>query len=124
VSAFKKKKICQSLLLGRLKFQKVKLPFGTKRKEVMVVNFGFKKCFPPWRWWPTPVMLADQEDHGSKPAQANSSQDPISKKPITKRGLVGPRVQTPVPHTHTKIFFPNTVPSVNYLEEKYKLGIK
>jgi hypothetical protein len=28
----------------------------------------------------------DQEDRGSKPAQANSSQDPISKKPITKKG--------------------------------------
>jgi hypothetical protein len=27
----------------------------------------------------------DQEDNGSKPAQANRSQDPISKKPITKR---------------------------------------
>jgi hypothetical protein len=26
----------------------------------------------------------DQEHHGSKPAQANSSRDPISKKPITK----------------------------------------
>jgi hypothetical protein len=30
----------------------------------------------------------DQEDHGSKPAWANSSQDPVSKKPITKKGLV------------------------------------
>jgi hypothetical protein len=29
----------------------------------------------------------DQEDHGSKPAQANSAQDPISKKPIIKIGL-------------------------------------
>jgi hypothetical protein len=27
----------------------------------------------------------DQEDRASKPAQANSSQDPISKKAITKR---------------------------------------
>jgi hypothetical protein len=27
----------------------------------------------------------DQEDGGSKPAWANSSQDPISKKPITKK---------------------------------------
>jgi hypothetical protein len=26
----------------------------------------------------------DQENHGLKPAQANSSRDPISKKPITK----------------------------------------
>jgi hypothetical protein len=28
----------------------------------------------------------DLEDQDSKPAQANSSQDPISKKPITKKG--------------------------------------
>jgi hypothetical protein len=28
----------------------------------------------------------DQEDRGSKPAQANSSRDPISKKTITKKG--------------------------------------
>jgi hypothetical protein len=27
-----------------------------------------------------------QEDYGLKPAQANSSQDPISKKPIMKKG--------------------------------------
>jgi hypothetical protein len=29
-----------------------------------------------------------QEDHGSKSAQANSFQDPILKKPFTKKGLV------------------------------------
>jgi hypothetical protein len=29
-----------------------------------------------------------QEDRGSKPAKANDSQDPILKKPITKKGLV------------------------------------
>jgi hypothetical protein len=35
----------------------------------------------------------DQEGRGSKPAQANSSQDPISKKLITKRaGGVAPDV--------------------------------
>jgi hypothetical protein len=27
----------------------------------------------------------DQEDHGSKPAQANNSQDPIQKNPSQKR---------------------------------------
>jgi hypothetical protein len=37
---------------------------------------------------PTYSVGRDQEDHGSKPAQANSSRDPISKKPITKIGLV------------------------------------
>jgi hypothetical protein len=31
----------------------------------------------------------DQEDHSSKPAWANSSQDPISKTPITKKGAGG-----------------------------------
>jgi hypothetical protein len=40
--------------------------------------------------WLTPVIIAtqeawDQEDHGSKPAQANSSQDPISKIPNIKK---------------------------------------
>jgi hypothetical protein len=30
---------------------------------------------------------SNQEDGGSKPAQANSSRDPTSKKPITKTGL-------------------------------------
>jgi hypothetical protein len=30
----------------------------------------------------------DQEDHSLKPAQANSSPDPISKKSFTKIGLV------------------------------------
>jgi hypothetical protein len=30
----------------------------------------------------------DKEDHGLKPAWANSSQDAISKKSITKKGLV------------------------------------
>jgi hypothetical protein len=28
----------------------------------------------------------DQEDHGSKPALANSLQDPLLKKPFTKKG--------------------------------------
>jgi hypothetical protein len=39
-------------------------------------------------WWLTPVILAtqDQEDSGSKQAQANSSQDLISKKSSTKKG--------------------------------------
>jgi hypothetical protein len=42
--------------------------------------------------WLTPVILVtqvvdkDQEDQGSKPAWANSWQDHISKKPITKKG--------------------------------------
>jgi hypothetical protein len=44
----------------------------------------------------------DQEDHGSKPAWANSSQDPILKNPITKKewwnGLrCRPQIQAPIP---------------------------
>jgi hypothetical protein len=31
----------------------------------------------------TPIILVTQEDHGSKPAWANSSQDPLSKIPNT-----------------------------------------
>jgi hypothetical protein len=31
----------------------------------------------------------NQEDHGSKPAQANSSQEPYLEKPFTKIGLGG-----------------------------------
>jgi hypothetical protein len=34
----------------------------------------------------------DQEDHGSKPALANSSLDPILKKAITKIGLMAQSV--------------------------------
>jgi hypothetical protein len=34
------------------------------------------------------ILDKDQEDHSSNPAWANSSQDPISKKLITKKGLV------------------------------------
>jgi hypothetical protein len=30
----------------------------------------------------------DQENRGSQPSWANNSQDPISKKPITTKGLV------------------------------------
>jgi hypothetical protein len=41
------------------------------------------------RQWLMPVILATQEadqvDHGLKPAQANSSWDPISKNPSQKR---------------------------------------
>jgi hypothetical protein len=63
-----------------------------------------------------PVVLAynlsysggrDQEDYSSKPAWVNSSQDPISKKPITKRagGVaqgVGPEFKREHHETKTK----------------------
>jgi hypothetical protein len=61
--------------------------------------------------WLTPVILAtqkaeDQEDCSLKPAQANSSKDPISKIPNTKRvsGVaqgVGCQFK-PQYHTHKK----------------------
>jgi hypothetical protein len=35
-----------------------------------------------------PVILATQEDFGSKPAWANSSARPYLEKPVIKRGLV------------------------------------
>jgi hypothetical protein len=50
-----------------------------------------------------PIILATQEDCGSKPAWANSSWDPISKNPITKKlgwwtgSRWRPWVQAPVP---------------------------
>jgi hypothetical protein len=37
---------------------------------------------------PSYLGVRDQEDRGSKPALANSSRDPVLKKPITKKGLV------------------------------------
>jgi hypothetical protein len=50
----------------------------------------------------------DQEDRGSKPAQAKCSRDPISKKPITKGWWSGSRwrpwVQTPVPKKYIYIY--------------------
>jgi hypothetical protein len=41
-------------------------------------------------WCLKPVLLATQEDHSSKPAQANSSRDPISSKQnkTSKKGLM------------------------------------
>jgi hypothetical protein len=53
-----------------------------------------------------PIGGRDQEDHSLKPTQANSSQDPISKKLITKKSWwSGSRfrlwVQTPAPQKQT-----------------------
>jgi hypothetical protein len=38
-------------------------------------------------WNPSYLGGTEQEDCGLKPASANSSRDPILKKPITKKGL-------------------------------------
>jgi hypothetical protein len=44
-----------------------------------------------WAWWLMPVIPANQEaeDHSSKPAPANSLQDPISKKTHHKKRAGG-----------------------------------
>jgi hypothetical protein len=39
-------------------------------------------------WWLTPVKLAAQKDHSSKPAWANSSCNPISKKKKSQKRAV------------------------------------
>jgi hypothetical protein len=48
---------------------KTLVPQDNKNKQVLVAHSGGR----------------DQEDHDSKPAQANSSQDPISKNPSQKK---------------------------------------
>jgi hypothetical protein len=62
----------------------------------------------------------DQEDHGSKPSWAHSSQDPISKKIHHKKMLVEwlncrPWVQAPVPHTHTE----RKAKGIIYIQEEW-----
>jgi hypothetical protein len=64
----------------------------------------------------------DQEDGGSKPPQSNSLQDPISKRPITKKGwwsgsMYRPWVQAPLPHTHTQ----KKILAKNHLEQRFYL---
>jgi hypothetical protein len=49
-------------------------PAEGKREEMIKVNSKARRS------WLMPVILATQEDHSSKPTQANSSRDPISKK--------------------------------------------
>jgi hypothetical protein len=52
------------------------------------VDFVYLKKFAKC-WWFMPIILAIQEaEIRRKPVQANSLRDPISKKPITKQGLV------------------------------------
>jgi hypothetical protein len=59
----------------------------------------------------------DQEDHSSKPAQANSLQDPISKLPITKRtggvtqGL-GPKFKPQYQRGKKRLLYLSEVPGV------------
>jgi hypothetical protein len=64
-------------------------------------NVLLEEMNPAGYQWLTPVILAtqggrDQEDCGSKPACANSSQDLITKKGWWNGSKCGPWVQTPV----------------------------
>jgi hypothetical protein len=68
---------------------------GTKDQEnTMIVNIYASKINTPSQALvahtcnPSYSGGREQEDHDLKPAWANSSQDPISKKPITKNGLI------------------------------------
>jgi hypothetical protein len=65
---------------------------SSKVPEVLTVPTLFKSPNSARRQWPTcnPSNSGgrDQEDCDSKPAQANSFRDPISKTPLTKKGLV------------------------------------
>jgi hypothetical protein len=63
---------------------------GRMAQEVKCLS---SKCKAARHWWltlmnPSYSGSRDQEDHSSKPAQANRSQDSILKNPITKTGLV------------------------------------
>jgi hypothetical protein len=75
----------------------------------IVINWILPTTRMNWGWAlvahacnPTYLGGRDQEDRSSKPAQANSARDPISKNPSQKIGLVEwlkvkARVQAPVP---------------------------
>jgi hypothetical protein len=81
---------------------------GQPRKKVSETPMSTKQA-DAGRWVahaynPSYSGVTDQEDQGSKPAQANSLRDPISKIPITKRndGVAqgeGPEFK-PQYHTH------------------------
>jgi hypothetical protein len=75
---------------------------------------GIKKCLSCWALIahicnPSYSRGRDQEDQGLKPSQANSSKDPITKKPTTKKGWQSgsrcrPWDQTPVLQEKKKVF--------------------
>jgi hypothetical protein len=49
---------------------------------------GIKNCFPAGGRWLMPIILAIQEDRGSKPAWANSSERPHLEETHHKKGLM------------------------------------
>jgi hypothetical protein len=57
----------------------------------------------------------DQEDHDSKPAQANSSQDPISKNPSQKRADGVAQIVENLPRKHEAL---SSNPSMTRKEKK------
>jgi hypothetical protein len=64
---------------------------GLENLGTLVLNL--KNSIPGWAlvahaYNPSCAGGRDQEACGSRPAQANSSRDPISKKPFIKKGLV------------------------------------
>jgi hypothetical protein len=63
---------------------------STQLKVIKVLGSNEKYLGARRRWLtlvnPSNSGGRDQEDSGSKPAQANNLQDPILKKPITKKG--------------------------------------
>jgi hypothetical protein len=83
--------------------------FSSEWKKIWLTKLSIKDLniwAKSGRWWLVPLILATQEpeirrDHGSKPAWANSSADPVLKTPIKKksswrRSRCGPWVQTPL----------------------------
>jgi hypothetical protein len=56
--------------------------------KITVSSVALRNFTQAGHQWLTPEILTTQEDQGLKPAQGNGSRDPISKKPITKEGLV------------------------------------
>jgi hypothetical protein len=61
-------------------------PCTSTEQPRIFVDQNYKSLFLAWHQWLIPVILATQEDHSSKPAWANSSQNPILKKHNTKKG--------------------------------------
>jgi hypothetical protein len=71
--------------MGKVKRIRVKVCLGILQDSISKIN---KASQAPMAHACNPSYSGgrDQEDHGSKPVWANSSQDPILKKPITRKG--------------------------------------
>jgi hypothetical protein len=60
---------------------------GPKLLNFLIFQEKSSRVLVPHTYNPSYSEGRDQENHGSKPAQANSSQDPIWKKPSQKRAV-------------------------------------